>query len=52
VEKVEKGYFLMEVRNLNLKKGDLNTEIDILVIIPSLAKKLFGKMKSSLGFAV
>jgi hypothetical protein len=45
VEKVEKGYFLMEVKNLNLKKENLNTGIDILVIILSLAKKLFGEMK-------
>jgi len=45
VEKVEKEYFLMEVRNLNLKKENLNTGIDILVITLSLAKKLFGEMK-------
>ena len=38
-------YFPMEVKNLNLKKKSLNTEIDILDLTPSLVRKLFGKMK-------
>jgi hypothetical protein len=44
-EKVKKKYFQMEVSNLYLKKKNLNTEIDILDIIPLLVKKSFVRME-------
>jgi len=43
--KAKKKYFLMEVKNLNLKKKSLNTKIDILDLTPLLVRKLFGKME-------
>jgi len=49
VEKVERKFFLMEAKSLNLRKENLNTEIDISVLIPLLAKKLSGKTKKLFG---